>query len=121
MAVKTLDEMDKKIPVAKIPLDPMLRYQVADLYFRAGATERFRTISADIEKEMLKMIENNPNDVMREFNPYSILTQIYERNKDYQKLVGLYEQLMRLYPQDPNLKGAYEMYKSFADSLNKGK
>ncbi|NUM69442.1 MAG: DUF2723 domain-containing protein [Ignavibacteriaceae bacterium] len=121
MAVKTLDEMDKKIPVSKIPLDPMLRYQVADLYFRAGASDKFKTISADIEKEMLKMIENNPNDVMREFNPYSILTQIYERNREYKKLVGLYEQLMRLYPQDPNLKNAYDMYKTMADSLNTGK
>ncbi len=121
MAIKTLDEMDKKIPVSKIPLDPMLRYQVSDLYYRAGAIDKFKKISAEIEAEMLKMIEMNPNDVNREFNPYSILTQIYERNKEYKKLVGLYEQLLRRYPQDPNLKGAYDMYKSLADSAAKGK
>lgn len=80
MAIKTLDRMEENFPAAKIPMDFRMHYQVAEIYFNAGAKEKFKNMITEIEKEA--------NDVLTSEKPGSYEVQaaqyILQRVKELQ-------------------------------------
>jgi tetratricopeptide (TPR) repeat protein len=110
--VQALDLMEKKLPRSIIPLETQLKYQLGNVYFEAGAEKQYKILYGEVEKEALKMIVENPNNVNADFNPYSVLMVIYENLKDYKNLTGLWQKVQVMYPNDPSVKEKVEKYKA---------
>ena len=84
------------------------------MYWNAGAMKQYKAIAADVEKEALKQLEANPSDVQSYYNPYRILIETYENLKDYSKLLGIWQKLGAMYPNDPNVKANIAKYENLA-------
>ncbi len=115
---EVLDYMNKKISANVIEIDYRLLSQIGNIYYSAGNYAKFKEISAKVEKEALKSLENNPNDLYA----FRILLNLYQNLNDNYKLLGLWENISKLYPNDPNVKASIKKYKkliAIQDSLNK--
>lgn len=98
LAIATLDKMEEKIPRSIIPIRYELLHDIASLYKSAGEMKRYNLITSEVEKEALRLIEKNPLDFNREYNPYIILKEIYEQRQDYDKLIDLFTKLQTHLP-----------------------
>jgi hypothetical protein len=114
MAVKTLDKMDEKIPRKTVGMEMGLLYEIGNLYFNSGGEKQYREYSAEVEKQALKLLEENPSDVQSYYNPYRILLDIYENQKEYAKLVDIWQRLQTIYPNDQNVQGNIDKYRNLA-------
>jgi hypothetical protein len=114
MAVKTLDKMEEKIPRELVGMRYEIMSDLADLYRRAGAEDKFRELSKEVEEIALRMIEANPNDYMRDGNPYMILINTYESLGEYGKLVDLLKKLQVKIPNDPSIQTYIDKYQKMA-------
>src|SRR5690606_28394899 len=52
-ALYALDTMEEKIPHEVIPMELGLLYEVANLYFEAGAAEKYAELASEVEEEAL--------------------------------------------------------------------
>lgn len=109
--VQTLDLMETKLPRKILPLDYRLLFDIASLYNSAGATKQYNELAKEVEKTALQKIEENPRDVSSYYNPYRLLLEIYETQKEYKKALGILNRLQVLFPQDEGLKGQIERFK----------
>jgi tetratricopeptide (TPR) repeat protein len=110
----TLDLMEKKLPRSVIPMETPLKFELGNVYFDAGAEKQYKIIYAEVEKEALKMIQENPSNVNADFNPYRVLMGIYENLKDYKKLADLWQKIQVMYPNDNSVKENVEKYKALS-------
>jgi hypothetical protein len=115
MAVKTLDKMEEKIPRKLVGMRYEIMSDLADLYRRAGDEEKFREISLEVEEIAVRMIKENPNDFMRDGNPYMILINTYESLGEYGKLVDLLKKLQVKIPNDPSIQTYINKFQRMAD------
>ncbi len=113
-AIAALDNMEKKIPREIIPMDYQILFEVGNMYYNAGAEKRYKEVAGDIEKGALKAMEENPQDVQSYYNPYRILIETYENLKDNTKLLGIWQRLGAMYPNDPNVKANIAKYTNLA-------
>ena len=67
-------------------------------------------ISADVEKQALADLEQNPEDVNSYYNPYRILIETYENSKEYEKLLDIWQRLETMFPNDPTVKANIKRY-----------
>jgi len=118
LAINTLDLMETKMPRNVLKIELGLLYEIGNLYFNAGGVNQYRNIAADVEKEALKKLEENPADVQSYYNPYRILIDTYENLKEYRKLADLWQRIAVLYPNDPNVKANIEKYKNLSAGKN---
>jgi hypothetical protein len=114
MAVKTLDIMDEKIPRKIVGMEMGLLYEIGNLYFNAGGQLQFKEYSAEVEKQALQLLEENPADVQSYYSPYRILIDTYERQKEYAKLADIWQRLQTIYPNDPSVQTNIEKYRNLA-------
>ena len=114
LAVKTLDVMEKKIPRENIRIDYRLLYNVATIYFNAGDLDKFKKIALEIEPIALANLKSSINEASSPFNPYSILTDIYIKLKEYDKAVDILNRLKAYYPNDRGLQNEIERLKQMA-------
>ena len=110
----TLDLMEEKIPRSIIPIETGLKFDIGNIYFDAGGAKQYKNIYGEVEKEALKMIQENPDNVSAGFNPYRVLMGIYENLKDYKKLTELWQKIQVMYPNDPTVKANVEKYKALS-------
>lgn len=115
LAVKTLDMMEEKMPRSIIEVDYGLLYEIGSLYQNAGGLEQYAIISAEVEQLAWERIAKDPTDTQSMYNPYRLLFNIYESQGNYKKLVGLYEQLAKVFPNDPNIRTEIEKYQRLVD------
>ncbi len=99
-AVACLDTMESKVPVEVIPMDYRTLSDVARLYYSAGETTQFHKYADIVEHDALAAIQENPRDVQSYYNPYRILLDIYEMEKDYQKSISLLQKLQTMFPEE---------------------
>jgi len=111
--VAMLDSMNQKIPRSVVPIDYEIYAEIGNLYFNAGAKEKFKEITSEVEYEANKALENDPNDI----TAYRVLMTIYENQNDNKKLLGLWQNIEKLYPGDPNVKQNVKRYQQLVDSL----
>ncbi len=111
-AVATLDEMEKDIPREVIPMDYEILFEVGNMYYNAGAQKQYKEIAGEVEKQALIRLEQNPEDVQSYYNPYRILIETYENLKDNNKLLGIWQRLGEMYPNDRNVKANIAKYES---------
>lgn len=122
-AIEVLNAMETKLPRTKVPLRYEILNDVAYLYFRAGDMETYKRMAAELEEQMLAMIERNPRDVYREYSPYLVLRDIYENLGEYDKLIELFTRLKTYIPNDPTIDQIINQYKQKvrSDSIEVGK
>jgi len=111
LAIKTLNEMENKIPIAKVPMDFGLQYEICNLYFKANGKEEYNKLSRDVEIMALEKLAEDPSDVTSYYNPYRILLDIYEGQGRNDKLLEIWQKLEILFPEDSNVKSNVEKYK----------
>ena len=68
-----------------------------------GAMPQFHKFASVVEQDALAAIEENPNDVQRYYNPYRILLDVYDMERDYQKSIDLLEKLQIMFPSDRSI------------------
>ncbi len=115
-AIATLDKMEEKLPRNNVKMRYELLNDLASLYYSAGALKQYQEIVDELEPKMLKLIQDNPRDFQRQYNPYVILRDIYENRKEYKKLVDLFSILQKEIPDDPNIKNLIQRYQAMADA-----
>jgi len=111
LAIQTLNEMERKMPIKLLPMEMGLIYELSNLYLKAGAQEKYNELSSQVEKMALKKLEENPNDAQSFYNPYRILLDIYENQNRNDKLYELWKKLEAIFPNDPVVKSNIEKYK----------
>ena len=121
LAVKTLDQMDEKIPhlIREMPFG--LLYEVANLYLNAGSKEKYEQYAKEVEKIALASLEQNPGDVQSYYNPYRVLIDIYENQKEYKKSYEIWQRIQLIYPNDPSVKANVEKYRKLSETNTNGK
>ena len=115
-ALATMDKMEEKLPRNSIQMRYELLNDLASLYYSAGGIKQYLNIVSEIEPLMLEMLEENPRDFQRQYNPYVILRDIYENSGDYNKLVELFSRLQKEIPDDQNVKNLVQKYQALADA-----
>jgi hypothetical protein len=110
MCIKTLDRMEEVMPREVHAINYQLDFNITMLYSDAGATGKFEERLPSIESSALAGINQNPNDI----NAFRILSEIYERTKQYGKAADLLERLKTLYPNDPGLQQEISRYRALA-------
>ncbi|MBV6513155.1 MAG: hypothetical protein FMNOHCHN_02681 [Ignavibacteriaceae bacterium] len=109
-SIKVLDEMERKIPRKRMPMDYRLQFDLSGLYMVAGAMDKYKEYAGEVEAEALKRKEGSAMDMGNPYNSYRILLEIYTNMKDYDKSIALLKELQAYYPNDPSLKSQIEMY-----------
>ncbi len=120
-AEMTLDTLMKIIPLNVIQPPAAPLFEVGSLYYKVDAAEKYKTIAKISEQLALRQLEKNPTDLQSYYNPYRVLLSIYERNKDYKNLAEIWNKILIMYPNDPNVKANVERYRQYAsqkDTVN---
>ncbi len=112
--IAALDEMEEKLPRKIIPLDYRLLHDVGNIYFQAGAIDRYLPIAEEIEEIAWQKMKENPRDVNHRYSPYLILRDIYENLNQYDKLVDVFERLNNVVPNNPQIQSMLNQYKAMA-------
>ncbi|MBU0560748.1 MAG: DUF2723 domain-containing protein [Bacteroidetes bacterium] len=114
MAIASLDKMEEKLPRRLVDLRYELLYDLSNLYYSAGGMTQYKEIGLELEALMRKMIEDNPRDFNRQYNPYIILKDVYENLGEYNKLVDLFSSLKNYVPNDPTINSLLERYRKLS-------
>lgn len=111
-AIAALDKMEEKLPRTIIPIRYELLHDISSLYKSAGEMGKYKQLTKEVEKIALDMINKNPLDFNREYNPYVILKDIYEARGDYDRLIDLFSKLQSNLPSpDQGIKGLIDEYR----------
>ncbi len=121
MTIKTLDEMEKKIPRKIIPMDYRLLNDVGNIYFMAGAVDTYKKIARKIEKIALQKLDEDPENIYGDYNPYFLLKGIYDNLQEYDKFVKVLQRLQAVRPQDKSVQDLINQYRIKAMLKNKTK
>jgi hypothetical protein len=121
LAIKTLDNMEAKLPNALIPMDYGLLYEISSLYQRAGAKDQYAKLVSEVERLARIKLEENPNDVQSYYNPYRILLEVYESQGRNDKLLELWQKLETIFPNDPNVKANVQKYRALVEGIDTSK
>ncbi len=119
-----LDRMQHLMPLTKYPLPFEMLAQMTFLYNHFGKTQEFHQLADEVERMARARIQSGQVDMNSMYNPYSILLQLYDSEKDNVKTLGLLHELEVLYPNDPSLKARVQEVEAQVkarDSLAKGK
>ncbi|MGE5314373.1 MAG: DUF2723 domain-containing protein [Acidobacteriota bacterium] len=103
-AVAALDSMESKIPSEVIPMDYRVMYDVANFYHFAGAQQKFTLYSQKIEKTIQEMINKGVTEPFTQYNPYYILYSVYQSNGEYDKAIGVLDQIRGRYASLPGIE-----------------
>lgn len=98
MCVKTLDKMEQFMPRSVVDIDYRFLYDIGNLYYAAGAIDKYKSVAADVEKEALKHLDVSANDLQSPYNAYSILERTYINLKEYNKAINILEKLEIYFP-----------------------
>ena len=114
MTIKTLDEMGKKIPRKLIPMDYRLLNDVGNIYYMAGAMDTYKKIARKIEKIALKKLDEDPENIYGDYNPYFLLKGVYDNLHEYGKFVKVLQRLQAVRPQDKSVQTLINQYRAKA-------
>ncbi len=105
MVIKTLNEMEKKIPRRIIPIDFRLLHDIASIYNEAGDKVEANKMDREVIPYALNRIKVNPRDFQGRYSPYFMLLEIYQDNHEYDKAISIMRKLQQFAPNDLSIKG----------------
>lgn len=113
MCVKTLDKMEDYIPRSVIPIDYRFLYDVANIYYSAGAIDKFKKMADDIiPTAEQKMSDITSQDLRSPYNSFTMLERIYVNMKEYDKAIGVLQKLEDIYPGISGVKQEIDQIKA---------
>ncbi len=115
-AVKALDAMEEKIPRNIIPIDYRLLHDIGQMYFQAGAEEKYNEIILDVEKAALEDIARNPSNLGGRYSPYLVLLELYENSEQYGKALDILLRIQQLVPNDPSVQQRIDLIKKIMNA-----
>jgi hypothetical protein len=110
LAMQTLDEMEVRMPRDIVRMDFYLKYQLSDIYYRAGGMQQYNELAAELEQEAWQRIQNNPAEAGM-WSPYRVLLDLYENQQNYSMLYEVWQRLSQMYPGDPTVRNNVEKYR----------
>jgi len=113
-AVATLDRMEAVMPRSVNTMDFRMLFDVATLYQAAGGNDKYKIYLSEAEKGALESLRKNPNDYSSYYNPYRLLTEIYERTGQYNKAADVLEGLLKVFPRNQQLINEIQRYRKAA-------
>jgi uncharacterized protein with PQ loop repeat len=114
---QTIDRMEEILPRDLFKMDVKLSYYLTMLYYNVGDTVKFQQVSSDAEKLIREGI-SEPGKTRDEYvKSYSMLTEIYDRTHEYEKAIGVIEELLVKFPDDHDLLNELANYKRMAEQL----
>lgn len=116
--IKTLDKMQERLPREVLPIDHRILFDVANIYYEAGAFERYVEISAEVQIIAEKKLEENPTDFQSSYNPYRLLLDIYEKTGQYSKAIQLVDQIDSYLPGDPSVQSLRRRFERLSKSMD---
>jgi hypothetical protein len=99
--IEILDKMEEKLPRGVLPIRYELLYDVGNLYYGAGAVDRYKEFAGELETIALNILEENPMKFSGQYNPYQMLIEIYSNLKEYNKAIDILLRLQTYVPNDP--------------------
>ena len=112
LTIKTLNEMEKKLPRHIIAMDYRLMFDVSGIYKQAGAETEYLAMTKEIEKKAWKMLERNPRNLTSNYNPYRMLLEIYDNTGQYQKALKVVDKLGQVIPGDKTVDMLKKKYQA---------
>ncbi|MCX7877462.1 MAG: hypothetical protein N2510_02350, partial [Ignavibacteria bacterium] len=106
---QVLNKMEENFPKHIVPYDYRIQYDVAMLYYRNDNRSKFDELSPEVEQKALEVLRKNPSDIQSFWNPYKLLTDIYEARGDYSRAIDILSQLEKITPNNPEVKMKIEM------------
>ncbi len=124
-AISVLDSMEAKIPRSVIALDDYLLFDIANFYSYAGSKNKYQSLTNEIEERFSALVSTNPPVSTSFRNPYTILLNIYEERKDFDKAISVLNKMKSGFS-DPNISQQIDerikqldVQKSLMNSLQK--
>ncbi len=117
MVVKTLDEMEKRLPREVVPIDHRILFDVASIYYEAGAIDKYVELASEVEKIATRELQQNPTDFSSSYNPYRLLLDIYEKTGEYDKAMEIIDKIETYLPNDPSVQQLRNRFEKMAKTL----
>jgi hypothetical protein len=92
-AREALDWMEVRIPQSVFPIDNRLLYNVANFYKYAGVMDKYNYYADEVTVKLLDFIKRRPNEPLSESNPYIVLLAVYESRREYEKAIGVLNEI----------------------------
>ena len=96
-ACEALDSMEAKIPHRVLPMENRLLFNVANFYRYGGDMDAYAKYSDEVTAKLLGLIQKNPNEPFTESNPYLVLFSVYESHGEYDKAIGVLNEISSRY------------------------
>ncbi|MCX6136367.1 MAG: DUF2723 domain-containing protein [Ignavibacteriales bacterium] len=103
--IAALDSMETKMPRSVVPMESRLLYDVANFYNYAGAKEKFKKLSIELEGTLLRQIEQKPTEALTQRNPYTMLLMQYEARREYVKAIDILRKIDAVYGSQRGMEG----------------
>jgi hypothetical protein len=103
-AEASLDRMEQVIPRSKVPLLWDVHSDIAFFYHKLGRTKDFEERADEIEAVCWALIEGGKGVVNSYYNPYRVLLDIYDLQKQPEKKLEVLMNLQKKYPNDPGVQ-----------------
>ena len=112
MAKATLDKMEEKIPRKLIPMDYRLLSDISNIYFQAGDKKTYLKMAREIEKIALQKLDEDPENIYGDYNPYYLLKTIYDNLHEYDKFIKVLQRLQAVRPDDKSVQTLINQYRA---------
>jgi hypothetical protein len=112
-AKNIMEQLEQTVSIKALPIQDwtVLSYMM-NLFKQVGNNDGFDRYSKEVESKCLEIINTNQADMRDNFNPYSVLLDIYETRKDYPSALGILNRLLVNFPNDPNLNNRIRYYEN---------
>lgn len=117
--IAVLDKMEESLPHKIIPMDYRILFDVANIYYQAGAIEQYVDLVSEVQEVAEGILEENPTDFSSSYNPYRLLLDIYEKTGQFDKATELIDQIESYLPNDPAVKSLRKRFEKMVESAKR--
>jgi hypothetical protein len=114
--IAVLDKMEESLPHKIIPMDHRILFDVANIYYQAGAIEQYVELVSEVQQIAEEILEQDPTDFSSSYNPYRLLLDIYEKTGQFDKATELIDQIESYLPNDPAIKSLRKRFEKMVES-----
>jgi len=102
-ALRVLDQMEKLLPRRIHRMDPILKTDLAMLYYLCNRDDKFVEYTREVEPYYLDLLAQDPTGQSSPRNPYTMLLSLYELEGEWQKGIDILKRYKQYVPNDPSV------------------
>jgi hypothetical protein len=99
-----LEKMEELMPKWKFPMGWELESDIMFFHQRLGNRQRFEEMATEVEATCQEMMATGRVNTNSYYNPYRVLLDLYEIQRNHRKSVDLLTKLTQLFPNTPELE-----------------